>query len=487
MAASIDQVKQQIDNVARSTGFRCMPVSWEDASRSTVNGVPSSFGPNISDVRLWEKTGKLLYTVRSENWNERLGYVASKHVAIVVGNHDGSELKNVTLENYLSNASQYGGYTGLTTPSLGENKQDSIFSIRFQTVFLPIESSTDPDKAPENAGRVNFCPEIYNYQTRDEENPRNMLLLCTAQGTSMQQDGVGAKKVLHHEVDPDGKIHRYWLEAESSRHKVGGEQTETNEEASAAAARGKSNAVFIGPKHVGTRFNIIMTVQVPLAQAIVQKKVQKKVAMEWEKVPSAVEWHNRALSLSSPTDTVEVDGTYYSKQQCWIKMIEAINDEGGEAPQAAWKGVANNYPANLRRVLIHGREHTKMQCSARAADAPDAGIPSTDSIKHGISTAARVSRGIEEDVHEGIVKKNPTRDLMQHGTITITIYNTVANGIPSNDDILAAIHDLNLLYAGCSSDKRLVDCTEVTSKNAYTPPYKPPAQAAMSTSDGFPE
>jgi len=33
--------------------------------------------------------------------------------------------------------------------------------------------------------------------------------------------------VFHHAVDPDGSIHRYWLEAEQSDHKVGGAQRES--------------------------------------------------------------------------------------------------------------------------------------------------------------------------------------------------------------------------------------------------------------------
>src|SRR5690242_2768985 len=65
-------VVEALNATAGPMGFRCVPVSWEDAQRGTVGGGLSCWGGNISDVRLWEKKGTLLYTLRSENWNERL-------------------------------------------------------------------------------------------------------------------------------------------------------------------------------------------------------------------------------------------------------------------------------------------------------------------------------------------------------------------------------------------------------------------------------
>ena len=61
----------------------------------------------------------------------------------------------------------------------------------------------------------------------------DLLLLCTTQGSALQQDGAGAKKLFHHALDPAGKpgeICRYWFEAERTKHAVGGPQTETREE-----------------------------------------------------------------------------------------------------------------------------------------------------------------------------------------------------------------------------------------------------------------
>ncbi|CAE7300637.1 unnamed protein product [Symbiodinium pilosum] len=48
-------------------------VSWDDVSRGTADGSLSSWGANVTDTCLKSKSGKRLFTVRSENWNERVG------------------------------------------------------------------------------------------------------------------------------------------------------------------------------------------------------------------------------------------------------------------------------------------------------------------------------------------------------------------------------------------------------------------------------
>merc|ERR1719387_491204 len=111
-----------------------------------------------------------------------------------------------------------------------------------------------------------------------DEDPRNLVLLCTSQGVAVQQDGAGAKQLFHHAVDEDGQIHRYWLEAERSDHKVGGPQRETTEEVADALTRGKAIASVIGTQAMGTRFNVLMTIQVPLQQ----KKKPEPVMMMFD-------------------------------------------------------------------------------------------------------------------------------------------------------------------------------------------------------------
>jgi len=69
------------------------------------------------------------------------------------------------------------------------------------------------------------------------------------------------------------------------------------------------------------------------------------------------------------------------------------------------------------------------------------------------------------------------------------IYNAVSGGVPSEADVIAAIDDLEQLYAACSTEGRLADeqfdfmKKELTAKDANdiadkisTQPYTPPVQ-----------
>jgi len=259
-SSDIKDTISAVNEALSGSDYSCKTVSWDDVQRGTVGGGLSCWGANITDTRLYEKSGRQLYTVRSDNWNEKLGRVSASELALVTDSGTGS-LSPQTLQDFLRRigSKSLGGYAGLEpSTNLYRPELDQQVSIRFQTTFLPV-----PDEA---RGAVEFAPEMYNYQTTSDADPRNLLLLCTTQGAAVQQDGAGAKKVFHHAVDPNGKVCRYWFEAERTGHKVGGAQKETKEEAAEAAARGKATAAVIGTKALGTRFNVLMTIQVPLEQ-----------------------------------------------------------------------------------------------------------------------------------------------------------------------------------------------------------------------------
>ena len=112
---------------------------------------------------------------------------------------------------------------------------------------------------------LEFAPEAYNYNTTDDEEPRNIILLCTTQGVAVQQDGEGAMKLFHHS-NVDGTIERSWLEVESTSHKVGDAQVEIEKAKEDAQERGKATSAVIGTRAIGIRFNVLMAVQIPLQQ-----------------------------------------------------------------------------------------------------------------------------------------------------------------------------------------------------------------------------
>merc|ERR1719217_1297285 len=123
---------------------------------------------------------------------------------------------------------------------------------------------------------------------------------------------------------------------------------------------------------------------------------------------------------------------------------------------------------------------------------------SSPAPKVGSACAARVSRGSEFDTWKGLAVKAPKRHPSEHVTCTVVIYNAVAGGVPSEADVIAAIDDLEQLYAACATRGELADQEfdfmkkELTVKDALdiadkvtTQPYKPPAQSVAGF-DAFP-
>jgi len=227
------------------------------------------------------------------------------------------------------------------------------------------------------------------------------VLLSTTQGVAFQVDGAAGSKLFHHHVDAAGKVHRHWLEAERTAHQVGGAQTETLEEQADALARGKATACVIGPQCMGTRFNVLMTVQVPLKQQM-------------------------------PSPRAGVFGCAGFGGGC-LFGAPAGQAAFGAAPKAA----APKAPAAFGAAMTGS-------------------IGAVPLSPTGIANAARVSYGSEHDVWSGLTgyAKTPVRHESEHITITVVLYNVVAGGVPSEADVAAAIDDLERLYAACAADRR---------------------------------
>merc|ERR1719326_773800 len=137
-----------------------------------------------------------------------------------------------------------------------------------------------------------------------------------------------------------------------------------------------------------------------------------------------------------------------------------------------------------------------MAARRRSVAAPPPARP-----KVGSANAARVSRGSMADkVGKTVEVKAPKRDPDQHVTVTVVIYNTVAGGVPSAEDVKAAIDDMEQLYASCGWTGRLAangaafmkkeltvkDAIDISEKLA-TQPYVPPAaQNIVNGGDVFP-
>jgi len=261
----------------------------------------------------------------------------------------------------------------------------------------------------------------------------NLIALCTTQGVAVQQDSTGSNKLFHHSVDAHGNTNRHWLEAERSHHKVGQAQTETQAERDDALKRGKAVSSVIGIKALGTRFNVLMTVQIPLKQ-------DRKPTPSFGGMGGNLMCFGSSLPLKSEAALLDLQSFSYS------------DNFASAAPLAS---------APLASAPSAPSMH---QCSKTSTRRTSAGGQMRGRKKAGTSNAARVSRGDFVDVWHGLKKRSPVRHVSEHVTVTVVIFNTVAGGVPSLDDVRGAVDDLEALYAACSSGRLSSDAFDFVKK-----------------------
>jgi hypothetical protein len=170
---------QNLLDRARRFGLDVVNLTWEDTGR--YEG--SSVGPNISDLTLQvrEPLGAgqdrthLLPVVRYPNYSDKTGDIAMNKIWIKVGNQSNrSQPVAVPLSEVLSNMRAY-----LSNPSSLNGKgnflakRDSHVLTSAQHVFMPLPA----------AGKVEFTPVLYNYQS-SQGNPAVLTLMVTREGTS---------------------------------------------------------------------------------------------------------------------------------------------------------------------------------------------------------------------------------------------------------------------------------------------------------------
>lgn len=153
-----------------------------------------------------------------------------------------------------------------------------------------------------------------------------------------------------------------------------------------AQARGKATSSVIGIRAMGQRFNVLMTIQVPLQQAR-RKKVK---CMDEASGPKMAGIGKYLMNLGGATWGLE--------QKCLMSNSMELDDMEDDD--------------RCRESLSLRSKGMKPRCGRGKG------------LGKGVSSAARVSRGTEHDVWSGLAVKAPKRNAAEHVTVTVVIYNT---------------------------------------------------------------
>jgi hypothetical protein len=157
----------------------------------------------------------------------------------------------------------------------------------------------------------------------------------------------------------------------------------------------------IGTKAIGTRFNVLMTIQVPLKQ----KKISSFIG------------YDGTLKIPRPSSLLQ---SLYGMVWQQMYMVQMPAEVDWDLP------VMRDTSTSATSVLGH-------------------------------SSAARVSKGSMVDTWQGVCVKDPERHPNEHITATIVLYYTCSGGVPSAKDVMSAIDDIEELYKSVEVNGKLGD------------------------------
>lgn len=237
-------------------------VAWNDGARGVSGGSLSCIGKNITDARIEAEDGGFCPYLRPHNYDEKVAVIDPQHVHMIEADGTSRTVKEVVED--IGKRAKYMGFKSVD-PKL---KPDEKIVYRVQNAWVPLKKEQSSRK---------IAPTHYSYQTRDAKDPRNVIILGSAQGIFVHSDDVGCKKLLAHtqgetfrSLPGDGPVVRtHYFEAEPSDTFVG--RAFYNDE---TVSPKKAKAVEMGVEGMGARANCFVIVSIPLEQ-------QKKSTFTW--------------------------------------------------------------------------------------------------------------------------------------------------------------------------------------------------------------
>ncbi|MEM7698646.1 MAG: hypothetical protein AAF236_09615 [Verrucomicrobiota bacterium] len=249
----------EVRSIVGQHGLQVLSLTWEDTGRFKN----SSVGPNISDMTIQvavpQENGDgqsvhCMPVIRYPNFTDKTADLAPEDFTLLVGNEAGSELRSITLEEFLKNPTLYlhdpGSWRGDGRRSLYAPKRDSKVLVSAQACFLPIPQE----------GSATFNPVLFNYQSFAGD-PAVLTLLVTRGGTSVTV--IDNQRDAFSEGNAWGQ--RLFFNANGERASLTGERKSDFEERGEPESENATEQPTATAADEGD-LNLVMLIQIPLKQ-----------------------------------------------------------------------------------------------------------------------------------------------------------------------------------------------------------------------------
>lgn len=338
----------------RTLGGACLEymageVAWNDGQRGVAQGgVLSCWGGNITDARIVAEDGAHLPFVRPHNHDEKLGVTDASNILFADG----------TAQDVLESLGERAKYMGYTHVDAKVAPNQKVV-YRVQNAWVPVG---------EKEGVRKIAPAHYSYQTRRRDDPRNLLVLGTPQGTFVHSDDAGVQKLMGHRVGADGAVHTHWFAAEATDTLVG--HAVVGDDILPPASK-KARAVEMGLKGMGARANCFVVMSIPNKQ-----KTRPPALSSWDLKNEAGACVYRSLGASSsarvslddaPAGTADKNAIAIERPEdepivVTILLYNAIEAKDCKTPTQVANTDLALAVADMERIYALGKKHGGAVC-----------------------------------------------------------------------------------------------------------------------------
>ena len=343
----------EMNTSLRTLGGACLEymageVAWNDGQRGVADGgVLSCWGGNITDARIVAEDGAHLPFVRPHNHDETLGVTDASHILFADG----------TAQDVLETLEERAKYMGYTHVDAKVAPNQKVV-YRVQNAWVPVEG-----------GVRKIAPAHYSYQTRSRDDPRNLIVLGTPQGTFVHSDDAGVQKLMGHTVGADGTVSTHWFAAEPTDTLVGHAVVDDD----LPPASKKARAVEMGLKGMGARANCFVVMSIPNKQ----KPVARPPALSsWDLKDEAGNCVYRSLGASSsarvslddaPAGTADKNAIAIERPEdepivVTILLYNAIEVKDSKTPMQVANTDLALAVADMERIYALGKKHGGAVC-----------------------------------------------------------------------------------------------------------------------------